>query len=72
MRKQEFLAAFTGHSSDLKLVLEAKRATVQRFCLVGELAVNHYVEPVVTLDAAYRPDSAWSDFQNERVAPKTI
>jgi len=53
MSEQEFLAALTGHGSDLKLALEALRATGQPFCLIGGLAVNHYVEPVVTLDADF-------------------
>ncbi len=53
MREQEFLAAMTGHDSDLRLALEALRATGQPFCLIGGLAVNHYVEPVVTLDADF-------------------
>ena len=53
MSEQEFLAALTGHSADLPLALEALRATGQPFCLIGGLAVNHYVEPVVTLDADF-------------------
>ena len=53
MSEQEFLAALTGHDSDLKLAVEALRATGQPFCLIGGLAVNHYVEPVVTLDADF-------------------
>jgi hypothetical protein len=50
---QEFLAALTGRSDDLKLAVEALQATGQPFCLIGGLAVNHYVEPVVTLDADF-------------------
>ena len=53
MREQEFLAALTGHDSDLRLAVEALRANGQPFCLIGGLAVNHYVEPVVTLDADF-------------------
>lgn len=53
MSEQEFLAALTGHDSDLRLALEALRATGRPFCLIGGLAVNHYVEPVVTLDADF-------------------
>ena len=53
MSEEEFLAALTGHDSDLKLAVEALRATGQPFCLIGGLAVNHYVEPVVTLDADF-------------------
>jgi hypothetical protein len=51
--EQEFLAAITGHPDDLRLALEALRASGQPFCLIGGLAVNHYVEPVVTLDADF-------------------
>ena len=53
MSEQEFLAALTGHDSDLRLAVGALRATGQPFCLIGGLAVNHYVEPVVTLDADF-------------------
>ena len=53
MSEEEFLAALTGHDSDLKLAVEALRATGHAFCLIGGLAVNHYVEPVVTLDADF-------------------
>jgi hypothetical protein len=34
-------------------VVGALRATGHPFCLIGGLAVNHYVEPVVTLDADF-------------------
>ena len=54
MSEQEFLAALTGHDSDLRLAVDALRATGQPFCLIGGLAVNHYVEPAVTLDAGIR------------------
>ncbi|MBI4326305.1 MAG: hypothetical protein HY674_13740 [Chloroflexi bacterium] len=53
MSEEEFLAGLTGHDSDLRLAAEALRATGQPFCLIGGLAVNHYVEPVVTLDADF-------------------
>ena len=53
MSEQEFLAALTGHDSDLRLAVDALGATGQPFCLIGGLAVNHYVEPVVTLDADF-------------------
>ena len=53
MSEEEFLAALTGSDSDLRLAVEALRATGQSFCLIGGLAVNHYVEPVVTLDADF-------------------
>jgi hypothetical protein len=53
MSEQEFLAALTGHDSDLRLAVAALNSTGQKFCLIGGLAVNHYVEPVVTLDADF-------------------
>ena len=53
MSEQEFLAALTGHDSDFRLAVEALSANGQPFCLIGGLAVNHYVEPVVTLDADF-------------------
>ena len=53
MSEEEFLAALTGSTSDLPLAVEALRATGHLFCLIGGLAVNHYVEPVVTLDADF-------------------
>lgn len=53
MTMPEFLAGLTGRSDDWRLALEALRASGQPFCLIGGLAVNHYVEPVVTLDAAF-------------------
>ncbi len=53
MSDAEFLAALTGHDSDLKRAVGALRVTGQPFCLIGGLAVNHYVEPVVTLDADF-------------------
>ena len=53
MSEEEFLAALTGRADDLRLAVEALRSTGQRFCLIGGLAVNHYVEPVVTLDADF-------------------
>ena len=53
MSEEEFLAAVTGHDSDLKLAVEALKAASQPFCLIGGLAVNHYVEPVVASDADF-------------------
>jgi len=53
MSDAEFLAALTGRPDDLRLAVAALRATGQPFCLIGGLAVNHYVEPVVTLDADF-------------------
>jgi hypothetical protein len=53
MSESEFFAGITGRSDDLALVVAALRAAGQPFCLIGGLAVNHYVEPVVTLDADF-------------------
>jgi hypothetical protein len=53
MSEEEFLAGITGSVSDLRLAVEALRSTGHGFCLVGGLAVNHYAEPVVTLDADF-------------------
>ncbi len=53
MSDDEFLAALTGRSDDLRLAVAALRAAGHPFCLVGGLAVNHYAEPVVTLDADF-------------------
>jgi len=53
MTEQEFFAGITGHDSDLVRALAAFRACGQPFCLIGGLAINHYAEPVVTLDAGF-------------------
>jgi putative CRISPR-associated protein (TIGR02619 family) len=53
MTAQDFLAGLTGSRDDFRLATEALRASGQPFCLIGGLAVNHYVEPVVTLDADF-------------------
>ena len=53
MSEAEFLAGITGRSDDLARVVSALRAAGQPFCLIGGLAVNHYAEPVVTLDADF-------------------
>ena len=53
MTAQRFFAELTGSEDDLRLVAEALKATGKSFCLIGGLAVNHYVEPVVTLDADF-------------------
>ena len=53
MSDEEFLAGLTGSDSDLRLAPEALREAGQSFCIIGGLAVNHYVEPVVTLDADF-------------------
>jgi hypothetical protein len=53
MTTSEFLAGLTGQTDDWRRALQALRASGQPFCLIGGLAVNHYVEPVVTLDADF-------------------
>jgi hypothetical protein len=53
MSDAEFFAGITGNDSDLRLAVEALRSTGHGFCLVGGLAVNHYAEPMVTLDADF-------------------
>ncbi len=47
------MAGITGNDSDLRLAVEALRSAGHGFCLVGGLAVNHYAEPMVTLDADF-------------------
>ena len=51
MIPEDFLAGLTGSRDDFRLAAEALRASRRPFCLIGGLAVNHYVEPVITLDA---------------------
>ena len=58
MSEAEFLAALTGSPNDLALAAGALRASGQPFCLIGGLAVNHYAEPMVTLDAYFAIVSA--------------
>src|SRR5688500_20229207 len=53
MTEEQFLAGLTGGQDDFRGAAEALRASGHRFCLIGGLAVNHYVEPVVTLDADF-------------------
>jgi hypothetical protein len=53
MSDADFFAGLTGSDNDLTLAVRALRAGGQPFCLIGGLAVNHYVEPVVTLDAEF-------------------
>src|SRR2546425_10594085 len=53
MSPADVLAGLTGSRDDFRLAAEALRASGHRFCLIGGLAVNHYVEPVVTLDADF-------------------
>src|SRR5436309_2214854 len=58
MSPEDFLAGLTGSRDDFRLAAEALRASGRPFCLIGGLAVNHYVEPVVTLDADFAVASA--------------
>ncbi len=53
MSDAEFFAGITGRSDDLALVVRALRESGHAFCLIGGLAVNHYAEPLVTLDADF-------------------
>src|SRR5437867_4909416 len=53
MTPEDFLAGLTGNRDDFRLATEALRSAGQPFCLIDGLAVNHYVEPVVTLDADF-------------------
>ena len=53
MSEAEFFAGLTGSTNDLVLAVDALRASGQAFCLIGGLAVNHYAEPMVTLDADF-------------------
>jgi hypothetical protein len=53
MGEAEFLAGLTGSDADFRLAVECLRACGQPFCLIDGLAVNHYTEPVVTLDADF-------------------
>ncbi len=53
MTEEAFFAGLTGSENDFRLVAECLREAGQQYCLIGGLAVNHYVEPVVTLDAHF-------------------
>lgn len=53
MSEFEFFSGLTGSTSDLTLAVRALEASGQPFCLIGGLAVNHYAEPMVTLDADF-------------------
>jgi hypothetical protein len=53
MSEAEFFAGLTGSPNDLALTVKALKASGQPFCLIGGLAVNHYSEPMVTLDANF-------------------
>lgn len=49
----EFLAGITGSQNDLARVAAVLRQCGHPFCLIGGLAVNRFVEPLVTLDADF-------------------
>ena len=53
MSEAEFFAGIIGSDNDLAQLARALQTTGVPFCLIGGLAVNHYVEPVVTLDADF-------------------
>ena len=53
MSDAEFFAGLTGGQQDFARAVEALRTANRPFCLIGGLAINHYVEPVVTLDADF-------------------
>jgi hypothetical protein len=51
MTGKEFLNSLANGKSDiLQLLLDILAETGSRYCLIGGLAVNAYVEPVVSLD----------------------
>jgi len=58
MSEAEFVAGITGRSHDLPRLAAALRSTGHPFYLIGGLAVNHYTEPVVTLDADFAVTAA--------------
>jgi hypothetical protein len=53
MTAEQFLAGLSGGPDDFRRATEALRASGHPFCLIGGLAVNHYLKPVVTLDADF-------------------
>ena len=51
MTAKEFMKALANGTSDiLQLLLSILESTGTDYCLIGGLAVNAYVEPVVSLD----------------------
>ncbi len=51
MTGKEFVHRLANDKSDIiRTLLEILSKTGSRYCLVGGLAVNAYVEPVVSLD----------------------
>lgn len=53
MSDAEFFSMLTGSPNDLALAARALEECGNPFCLIGGLAVNHYAEPMVTLDADF-------------------
>lgn len=72
MSDAEFFSGLTGSSHDLCAAVDALRASGQPFCLIGGLAVNHYAEPMVTLDADYAIASASGAAECLRAAGFTV
>lgn len=72
MTEAEFFSGLTGSSDDLGAVVDALRASGQPFCLIGGLAVNHYAEPMVTLDADFAMASASGAADALRAAGFTV
>ncbi len=51
MTKKEFLRSVSnGHEDVIQIFLDALNAAHVAYCVIGGLAVNAYVEPVVSLD----------------------
>lgn len=72
MSEAEFFAGITGSDNDLRAVVEALRSSGQPFCLIGGLAVNHYAEPMVTLDADFAIASSTGAADALRAAGFTV
>ena len=72
MSEAEFFAGLTGSPNDLALAVQALRASGQAFCLIGGLAVNHYAEPMVTLDADFAIAAATGASEALRAAGFTV
>lgn len=72
MSEASFFAGLTGSPNDLALAVQALRASGQAFCLIGGLAVNHYAEPMVTLDADFAIAAATGAAEALRAAGFTV
>jgi len=53
MTDAEFFTGLTGEQNDFARAVQALRGAGAGFCLIGGLAVNHYFDPMVTLDADF-------------------